>query len=126
MARFPDQLRRLRQRRELLIISLFLFVIIIFWIAIGIFSSQQRSGISAEQRELAQPLSPSLDTSVIERLELKKIYPVEELQDFPIFVITDNQGQAVLIDARETAGSESVVLPSDLELELQQLEEGEN
>lgn len=100
MSLLADQLQNLRQRRELLIILLFLFVITIFWIGLGIFSSQQKSGISAEQLRLAQPLSPNLDVGVIEKLERKNIYTESELNDFPIFVVTDNQGRAVLIDAR--------------------------
>ena len=64
-----DQLKKLRQKKELLIILLFLFVIVVFWIGLSIFSSQQTSGISPEQRELAAPLSPDLNVTVIEKLE---------------------------------------------------------
>lgn len=118
-----DQLEKLRHRRDLLTILLFLFVIIVFWIGIGIFSSQQKSGISAEQRKVSQPLNPSLDTSVIEKLELKEQYSLNDLRDFSIFVVTDSQGQAVLVDTREGAGNVDVVLPPSLEGQLQELEQ---
>ena len=118
-----DQLARLRNRRDLLAILLFLLVIIVFWIGLGIFSSQQKSGISATQRQISQPLNPSLDTSVIEKLELKDVYSEAELRDFSIFVVTDSQGQAVLVDAREEGGNIDVVLPPSLEGDIGELEE---
>jgi len=122
MAGLADQFEKLKQRKELLVILIFLFVIIVFWISFGLFSSQQKSGISAEQKKVSQPLSPSIDSSVIEKLELKKSYSAAELRDFPIFIITESQGEAVLIDSREDLPPE-VVLPPEIEGELQQQEE---
>ncbi len=122
MATLPAPLQRLQQRKELLVIFLFLFVIAVFWISLGIFSSQKRTAISAQQRQLAQPLSPALDESVIVNLENKTVYSQSELADFPIFAVTDSQGQPVLINVREGAGQDNVLLPPGIEDELQDLE----
>jgi ABC-type Na+ efflux pump permease subunit len=118
-----DQLKNLQQRKELLVILLFLFVIVILWIAIDVFSSQQRSGISAQQKKIAQPLSPNLDTAVLDKLNQKTIYTAEELADFPIFIVEDDQGQQVLIDARTGSSADGeVALPEDLEGALEEIE----
>ena len=122
MATLPAPLQRSQQRKELLVIFLFLFVIAVFWISLGIFSSQKRTAISAQQRQLAQPLSPALDESVIVNLENKTVYSQSELADFPIFAVTDSQGQPVLINVREGAGQDNVLLPPGIEDELQDLE----
>ncbi|OGJ37553.1 MAG: hypothetical protein A2383_00850 [Candidatus Pacebacteria bacterium RIFOXYB1_FULL_39_46] len=123
-----DQLKKLQQRKDLLIIFLLFFVISIFWIAIDVLSSQQKTGISAEQRQLAKPLSPSLDSQVIEDLEQKIIYSESELRNFPIYVINPNQAvtmtQTTESADETTSQDQQITLPMELEGALNQLEEG--
>lgn len=115
-----NPLKRLQQRKELLAILLFFFVIVIFWIGLSILASQQQSGITGEQRQAAQPLSPSLNTQVIEALENKRMYSASDLESFPIMQ-TPAAGSVVTVE--ETVGLDRVVLPEDLEGQIQILEE---
>lgn len=118
-ADFQSQFKKLQQRKELLVILLFLFVIILFWIALSIFSSQQLTGLTAQQQTLAAPLTPTLDTSVIETLEQKKMYDESELGDFPIFTVSD---VLPAVSVTSQAGPE-IILPEALEGSLEELEE---
>lgn len=93
-----DQLKKLKQRKELLMIFMFLFVIVLFWIGLSIFSSQQKLGITAEQKKLALPLSPNIEISVVEKLEKKKWYEDWELQDFPVYAVLQSTGVPDTVD----------------------------
>jgi len=104
------------------VILLFLFVIVIFWIMVGVFSSQQTAGITTEQKSLSTPLSPSLNISVIDKLEQKKSYSEEELADFPVYTIQSTTGGSG-VSAGSTEQSQSVVLPEELESTLESIEE---
>jgi cytoskeletal protein RodZ len=119
---FQSQLGKLRQRKELLVILLFLFVIVIFWIMVGVFSSQQTAGITTEQKSLSTPLSPSLNISVIDKLEQKKSYSDDELADFPVYTIQSSIGGSE-VTTGSTEQSQSVVLPEELESTLESIEE---
>lgn len=119
---FQVQFKRLQQRRELLAIFIFLFVIVIFWIGVELFSSQHQTGVTSKEQAAAAPLSPTLNIAIIEKLEQKKLYGTEELGGFPIYTVADQaSGSAVLTGA---GAANSVNLPSDLEQALQSLEEG--
>lgn len=109
---FQDQFKKLRQRKEFLIILLFLFVIIIFWIGLGMFSSQQKLGITPEQKKLSLPLSPNIDIATLEKLEQKREFQDYELQDFPIYGFYQDVGVVEKIDLRvgiEEATQESIL-----------------
>jgi hypothetical protein len=120
-----DQLKNLQQRKDLLVIFLLFFVIVIFWITIGLLTSQQRSGISSTQRQLAQPLSPNLDASVIDDLEQKNSYSPAELAEFPIFVVEENQPLVSTQSSEDGAVSQDqqIILPPELQGALDQLED---
>lgn len=127
---FQAQLKKLRYRKEVLVIMLFLLVIAVFWIALSIFTSQRQTGISSEQQQLAQSLTPVLDTAVIERLEQKRMYAPEELSDFPIFLVETSQNFAAGAGGSTPEPTESnepaqtnVILPDELEGDLQQAEQ---
>lgn len=92
------QLKKLQQRKELLMIFMFLFVIVLFWIGLSIFSSQQKLGITAEQKKLALPLSPNIEVSVVEKLEQKKWYEDWELQSFPVYAVLQSIGVSDTVD----------------------------
>ncbi|HCR81718.1 MAG: hypothetical protein UX28_C0001G0080 [Candidatus Pacebacteria bacterium GW2011_GWA1_46_10] len=117
-----SQFKRLQQRKELLVILLFLFVIIIFWIALSVLSSQQTVGITTEQKALSAPLSPNLNRAVIEKLEQKKGYSLEELADFPVHTIQTPVSVRTVTVTGNTE-SESVVLPEELENTLESIEQ---
>lgn len=120
---FQSQLSKLQQRKELLVILLFLFVIVIFWTILGLFSSQQTAGITTEQKELSTPLSPSLNVSVIEKLGQKKNYSDEELADFPVHVIQTNVKESTTTTTG-ISESQAVVLPNEVENTLESIEQG--
>lgn len=118
---FQAQFKKLQQRRELLAILLFLFVIVVFWIGIELLSSQHQSGISKTEQAAAAPLSPVLNVSIIEKLEQKQMYTATDLSGFPIYtVVQQASGSATVV----SSGASSVNLPSDLEQALQSLEQG--
>lgn len=122
---FQTQLAKLRLRKEVLIIMVFVLVIAVLWIGLSVFSSQQQTGITPEQRQLAQPLTPVLDLAVIERLEQKRVYGSEELSNFPLFVVEAERNSNQFGNASsvpDPSGS-SVVLPEDLEGDLEQAEQ---
>lgn len=96
-----DQLKKLRRRKEILIILLFLFVIVIFWIGLSLFSSQQKLGITPEQKKLSQPLTPNIDVATLEKIERKQKFSEYELQGFPIYVNYQTGGSTTKIDVSE-------------------------
>lgn len=95
---FQDQLKNLKKRKEILVILLFFFVIVIFWIGLSLFSSQQQAGITAEQKKLAQPLPPNINTAVIEKIEEKRAFSDFELKDFPIYSMYDSGTGIEVVD----------------------------
>jgi hypothetical protein len=96
-----NQIKKLKQRKELLVILMFFFVIVIFWIGIGLFSSQQKLGITPEQKRLSLPLTPNIDIATLEKLEQKKKFTDYELQDFPIYVLYQDGGAIEKINIRD-------------------------
>ncbi|NCN45307.1 MAG: hypothetical protein COU63_01135 [Candidatus Pacebacteria bacterium CG10_big_fil_rev_8_21_14_0_10_36_11] len=96
-----DQIGKLKQRKEILIILLFLFVIVIFWIGLGLFTSQQKLGITPEQKKMSAPLTPNIDIDTLDKIEQKRKFSDYELQDFPIYVMYQNAGKLERIDMRK-------------------------
>jgi hypothetical protein len=96
-----DQIKKLKQRKELLVILMFFFVIVIFWIGIGLFSSQQKLGITPEQKKLSSPLTPNIDVATLEKLEQKKKFTDYELLDFPIYILYQDGGEIKKIDVKD-------------------------
>jgi hypothetical protein len=80
-------LSHLYKRQQILQLATFTLVTIFIWIGFSLFRSQKKTSISAEQTLLSQPLTPSINTQVIESLEQKNHYTQEQLQDFPIYKI---------------------------------------
>lgn len=93
---------QLQKRKEYLVALILLFVIVIVWIGVSVFSSQQQLGISPADKKLAQPIKPTLNVSVLDSIEQKRLYSGAELADFPVFAqAEDEQGQKFLIDVRD-------------------------
>ncbi len=107
-----DQLKGLKKRKEILVILIFLFVIVIFWIGLSLFSSQEKLGITPEQKKMSQPLTPNLNVATLEKLEQKKKYSEFELKNFPVYSLFQNGGVLEVVDVSQG-------LPEDLkEVEL--------
>lgn len=88
------QLQKIRSSQTALSIFILLLVGVLLWIIVTVFSSNRDSQISAEAQQLATPLNPNLDVSVLDTLDAKTMYSDNQLSDFPIYVIVrDNQTQ---------------------------------
>lgn len=87
---FSKEVSKLRRNQQILTILVLLLVSMAFWIIVSLFSSQRSTKISADINTLAAPLTPTLDTSVLDTLDSKVTYTTEELADFPIFVIVND------------------------------------
>lgn len=91
---FSKEMNKLRRNQQILTILILLFVCMSFWIIVSLFSSQRSSKISPEINQMAKPLTPTLDSTVLDTLDAKVSYTDEELADFPIFILVrDNQTQ---------------------------------
>lgn len=84
---FKQTFKQLQQQQQWLAVLIFALVAIMIWVAVSLLSSQKKSGISAELRELAEPLTPSINREVITALERKRYIFTEDLRDFPIYTI---------------------------------------
>lgn len=105
---FEKQLANLRQRQEILAILIFSLVTIMLWVALELVSSQQRSSISAELQRLALPLTPTIQTQVIDELEQKRHYGDNELLSFPIYrILTAKERDQRSRQQTEPAANES-------------------
>lgn len=85
MNKFQNELNTLRQRQQILAILVFALVAISTWVGVSLLSSQRQTRLSSELLELAKPLNPSINTTVIEQISQKRQYTADELDDFPIF-----------------------------------------
>lgn len=97
-----NQFEKLKKRKKYLIALILLFAIVIAWIGVSVFSSQQKLGISPEDKKLAQPIKPSLNIQTIEVLEQKRVYSDQELDNFPVLAeVEDESGNVFLMDVQE-------------------------
>lgn len=95
---FSKEISRIKNKQQMLTILILLFICLLFWIIVSLFSSQNSSKISPNVQEMARPFNPTLSTEVLDTLETKKVFSEEELSDFPIFIIReDPQTQAETI-----------------------------
>ncbi len=90
-SKFKHQLDRIKTQRKLLLILVFAFIATVVWIGSSIFASQQKTKISDEVKLLARPLTPSLDVEIFERIKAKKTYSDDDLTEFPIYKIEENE-----------------------------------
>lgn len=94
---FSKEVNRLKANQQLLTILVLLFICMIFWIIVSLFSSQNSTKISPEVQQMAKPFNPTLDATVLDTLDGKRLLTDEELSSFPIFIIQRN-----LTDQTET------------------------
>lgn len=102
-------LAHLYKRQQILQLATFTLITIFIWIGFSLFRSQKKTAISAEQTLLSQPLTPSINTQVIESLEQKKYYQDEELQDFPIYKILVESNKNTRKTATKSAQPQSEI-----------------
>lgn len=84
---FSKEMNRLKTSQQILTILVLLFICMILWIIVSLFSSQNTTTISSELLQMAKPFNPTLSTEVIDEIETKRVFSDQELQDFTIFVI---------------------------------------
>lgn len=108
---------QLRQRQRILQIAIFSLVTIMVWVGLSLFRTQRSSSIDPALRELAIPLTPTINQDVISNLEQKRVYQPNELRNFPIykFIVNNETGteEVVTIDVeQEVAGPAPSPTPS--------------
>jgi hypothetical protein len=84
---FSKEVARIKTSQQLLTILILLFICMIFWIIVSLFSSQTNTKITPEVLEMAKPFNPTLSTEVLDSIEQRTVITDEELVDFPIKVI---------------------------------------
>lgn len=89
--KFSQQLSNLKQKKQLMVILVFLFVVVIAWTTVGLFSSQHKVAISKDLREISKPLTPTLNEKTLVKLEAKRFFDDQELKDFPIFKVVSTK-----------------------------------
>ena len=89
--KFAKQLEKIKHKKKLLVILVFALVSVLVWIVVGIFSAQTKMGISPALTAMAKPLTPTLKGAVLETIEQKEYYSSNQLEDFPIFAIIENE-----------------------------------
>lgn len=94
------QLAKLRRDKRLLWLGILFFVIVVFWILASIFATSRTSSVSAELRELAKPFVPRLESKIFDEIMSKRLFSVEELSSFPIYVFDKKNldGSSPMID----------------------------
>ena len=125
---FSREVSKLKRNQQILTILVLLFVSMTFWIITSLFSSQTSSKISPTINKLAMPLTPTLDTTILDTIDLKRSFSEEELSNFPIYVVVRDQstqterivpiGTAVLPDDTTTSVSTPATTSSQLQEEV--------
>lgn len=114
MAKYSAKLLNLKRGQFLLYTALLFFVVVIFWVIISLFSSQNKSEISLELKKLAVPLNPNIDTQVLATIQNKRVYNPSSLSNFPIYMVVRSEDgktqQVVPIEVgRQTTNTNAVI-----------------
>lgn len=87
-------IKKLQTNRQFLAILILLFVALLFWVTVSLITSQTSERISAELTQLSRPLTPVIDTTVLDDIEGKRNYSESELSGFTIYkVLTSRDGR---------------------------------
>lgn len=81
----------LKIKRQALYILIFSFVTVVVWISGSLFRSQRRTGIAPDLLELAKPLSPTINVSLIDEIEDKNNFSVQDLSNFQIYKLIQSK-----------------------------------
>lgn len=83
----------------MLAIAILFLVVVFSWVFIEMFTEQQKTTVSPALTKAAQPLTPTLSTETIDKLENKHYFDSNELSNFPIykFISTENGKETVVV-----------------------------
>lgn len=117
-----DQLGVLKQKKLILVMLIFFFVLVITWTMVGLFSSQKKVAISSDLRTLSKPLNPVINEEVLDSLLEKKYYEAYELEGFPIYKVlsTKDGSLSKLVDIEEERDELIVPTPAPVEEEIEE------
>ncbi len=97
---FQIQLEKIKTKRKLFFALIFALAAAFVWIFVSIFSTQGAAGVSPEMKKMAEPLNPTLNTDVLDRLESRRYFTQQDLQRFPVYAIIENEdtGAILIVD----------------------------
>lgn len=81
------ELNKLRTKRSIMIGLVLMFICMGLWILVSIGSTSRQSQIEPELKDMAKSLNPTLDLTVLDKIEKKYYMSSAELSSFPIYVI---------------------------------------
>lgn len=81
------KLTGLKVKQQALYVMIFSFVTVTIWIGGSLLSSQKRTGIPPDMLELAKPLNPSINVTLLNEIEARQNYSDEELKFFQVYKI---------------------------------------
>jgi len=79
------QLEFLKHKQLWFISLIFLFVIVVSWIGVSLFASQNKLSLSKEMKDMARPITPTLDEKLLRSLAQEKYFSDSDLSQFPIY-----------------------------------------
>ena len=85
------ELKKMKMSQQLLAILVLALVCVVFWVIVSLFNTSKESSISPQYKEAARALNPSLNRTVLERLENKRLFSEAELENFTIYRLTRSQ-----------------------------------
>ncbi|MDA1079488.1 MAG: hypothetical protein O2840_02245 [bacterium] len=88
---FAKELQKIRKSQKALTIFVLLFVLVIVWGVVTLFSAQRETKIDTEVLMLAKPLNPVIDTAHFAKMQLKRSFTDTELANFPIYQLLTNE-----------------------------------
>jgi len=88
---FAQELQKIRKSQKILTIFVLLFVCVIVWGVVSLFSAKQESKVDATVLLLAKPLNPTIDTEIFPKVQLKRSFSDTELANFPIYQLLTNE-----------------------------------
>lgn len=95
---FKKQLEKLKKEKKLFTAFIFVLAAIIVWILVSILVTKKTTGITPEMTELAEPLNPNLNMTILDRLDVKRTFTQDQLANFPIYtLVQDSETEAVSI-----------------------------
>jgi hypothetical protein len=101
-------LRSLRHRQQLLYVMVFSLATVVVWVGVGLLRSQRSTQLSAQQRELAAPLTPTLNRTVLTTLSNKRQPSDSELLNFPLYLV--DIGRDGKAETKQRGAGESTLL----------------
>lgn len=108
------KLAGLRVKQRVLYLLIFSFVTVLVWVGGSLFSSQSKSGISPELKNLAKPLNPVINVELIREIGQKKHFTNQELESFQIYkLLKSKDGRAQRIIPIDSNEDDFLVSPLD-------------